>query len=329
MLQERITSTKTGSITSFQAVYVPADDLTDPSPGDDLRAPRRDARAVAPDRGARHLSGGGSARLDEPPARSERRRPGALRHGARRAGRVAALQGAAGHHRDSRHGRAVGGRQAHRDARAQDSALPVAAVQRGARRSRARRASTCRSRIRSAASRASSPASTTCLPEQAFYMVGTIEDASREGEEAARRGRRRMASIHVDIVSAEGAIFSGDADMVFAPAKMGDVGIAPRHAPLLTELARRRARADSRAARSCLLRDGRRARGAAASRDRARRHRAARADSSTRPRRSRRGARAEVLEGKRGTIDYARAQAELAEAVARCARSSSCAKAKG
>ena len=31
-LQERITSTKTGSITSFQAVYVPADDLTDPSP---------------------------------------------------------------------------------------------------------------------------------------------------------------------------------------------------------------------------------------------------------------------------------------------------------
>jgi F-type H+-transporting ATPase subunit beta len=32
LLQERITSTKTGSISSFQAVYVPADDLTDPSP---------------------------------------------------------------------------------------------------------------------------------------------------------------------------------------------------------------------------------------------------------------------------------------------------------
>jgi len=32
LLQERITSTRTGSITSFQAVYVPADDLTDPSP---------------------------------------------------------------------------------------------------------------------------------------------------------------------------------------------------------------------------------------------------------------------------------------------------------
>jgi F-type H+-transporting ATPase subunit epsilon len=43
-------------------------------------------------------------------------------------------------------------------------------------------------------------------------------------------------TIHVDIVSAEGEIFSGDADMVFAPAKMGEIGIAPRHAPLLTDL---------------------------------------------------------------------------------------------
>ena len=45
-----------------------------------------------------------------------------------------------------------------------------------------------------------------------------------------------MASIQVDIVSAEGAIFSGEADFVVAPASQGDVGIAPRHAPLLTEL---------------------------------------------------------------------------------------------
>ena len=45
-----------------------------------------------------------------------------------------------------------------------------------------------------------------------------------------------MASIHVDIVSAEGAIYSGAAEFVIAPASQGDVGIAPRHAPLLTEL---------------------------------------------------------------------------------------------
>ncbi len=45
-----------------------------------------------------------------------------------------------------------------------------------------------------------------------------------------------MATINVDIVSAEGEIHSGEATMVFAPAKMGEVGIAPRHAPLLTAL---------------------------------------------------------------------------------------------
>jgi F-type H+-transporting ATPase subunit epsilon len=42
--------------------------------------------------------------------------------------------------------------------------------------------------------------------------------------------------MHVDIVAAEGEIFSGEAAMVFAPASQGDVGIAPRHAPLLTKL---------------------------------------------------------------------------------------------
>lgn len=45
-----------------------------------------------------------------------------------------------------------------------------------------------------------------------------------------------MASIEVDIVSAEGEIYSGMASMVFAPASQGEVGIAPRHAPLMTTL---------------------------------------------------------------------------------------------
>jgi F-type H+-transporting ATPase subunit epsilon len=43
-------------------------------------------------------------------------------------------------------------------------------------------------------------------------------------------------TIHVDIVSAEGEIFSGEANMVFAPGSQGELGIAPRHAPLLTTL---------------------------------------------------------------------------------------------
>ncbi len=43
-------------------------------------------------------------------------------------------------------------------------------------------------------------------------------------------------TIHVDIVSAEHELFSGEATMVFAPAVQGEVGIAPRHTPLLTPL---------------------------------------------------------------------------------------------
>jgi F-type H+-transporting ATPase subunit epsilon len=43
-------------------------------------------------------------------------------------------------------------------------------------------------------------------------------------------------TIRVDIVSAESELYSGLAEMVFAPAELGEVGIAPRHAPLITRL---------------------------------------------------------------------------------------------
>ena len=43
-------------------------------------------------------------------------------------------------------------------------------------------------------------------------------------------------TVHVDIVSAEKEIFSRLAEMVFAPAELGEVGISPRHAPFLTKL---------------------------------------------------------------------------------------------
>ena len=44
-------------------------------------------------------------------------------------------------------------------------------------------------------------------------------------------------TVQVDIVSAEKEIFSGEAQMVFAPALMGEVGISPGHAPLVTKMA--------------------------------------------------------------------------------------------
>jgi len=43
-------------------------------------------------------------------------------------------------------------------------------------------------------------------------------------------------NLHVDIVSAEEEIYSGTASVVYAPAELGEVGIYPRHAPMLTRL---------------------------------------------------------------------------------------------
>ena len=45
-----------------------------------------------------------------------------------------------------------------------------------------------------------------------------------------------MSAIKLEIVSAETAIFTGEATMVVAPGKDGDLGIAPKHTPLLTTL---------------------------------------------------------------------------------------------
>lgn len=43
-------------------------------------------------------------------------------------------------------------------------------------------------------------------------------------------------TMHVDIVSAEQLLFSGMAEFIVAPAEMGEVGIYPRHAPMLTRM---------------------------------------------------------------------------------------------
>jgi F-type H+-transporting ATPase subunit epsilon len=126
-----------------------------------------------------------------------------------------------------------------------------------------------------------------------------------------------MATINVEIVSAEGEIFSGEAEMVFAPARLGEVGIAPRHAPLLTDLVPGEVRVQTAEeeklfyvtggvlevqphlvtvlADSALRADQLDESAALAARERAR----------------------EVLEGRHGEVDLEQAQAEMVEAEAR------------
>ena len=45
-----------------------------------------------------------------------------------------------------------------------------------------------------------------------------------------------MATIHVDVVSAEESIFSGEAEFVVLPGEAGELGIYPRHTPLITRI---------------------------------------------------------------------------------------------
>ena len=126
-LQERITSTRLGSVTSVQAIYVPADDLTDPAPANTfahLDATTTLSRAIVEmgiypavdplDSTSRALAAGHRLR-------------GALRDRDAGAADPPALQGPAGHHRHPRDRRAHRRGQAHRAARAQDPALPLAA----------------------------------------------------------------------------------------------------------------------------------------------------------------------------------------------------------
>ena len=127
-LQERITSTNKGSITSVQAIYVPADDLTDPAPATTFA--HLDATTVL----YRAISELGIYPAVDPLDSTSRILDphvvgaGALRGRPQGPGHPPALQGAAGHHRHPRHGRALRGRQADRGPRPQDPALPLAAV---------------------------------------------------------------------------------------------------------------------------------------------------------------------------------------------------------
>ena len=129
-LQERITSTKKGSITSVQAIYVPADDYTDPAPATTF------AHLDATTNLSRQIAELGIYPAVDPLASTSRILDprvigaGALRRGARGEADPAALQGPAGHHRHPRHRRALRRRQGRGGPRAQDPALPVPALPR-------------------------------------------------------------------------------------------------------------------------------------------------------------------------------------------------------
>jgi F-type H+-transporting ATPase subunit beta len=183
-LQERITSTKVGSITSIQAVYVPADDLTDPSPATTFL--HLDATVVL----SRDIASLGIYPAVDP-LDSTSRQLDPLVVGEEHYSVARRVQSNLQRYKELRDIIAIlgmdelaPGRQAGRDPRPQDPALPVAALQR--RRSVHRHAGQDRAagrhhqglqddrrrRMRQ-------------IPEQAFYMVGAIEEVFEKGQDPA------------------------------------------------------------------------------------------------------------------------------------------------
>ena len=165
-LQERITSTKKGSITSVQAVYVPADDLTDPAPANTFA--HLDSTIVL-ERSIAEL--GIYPAVDPLASTSKALAPEIVgeEHYAVARGVQRVLQ----RYKDLQDIIAIlgmdelqPGGQTDRLPRPQDPALPQPAVRTSPKSSPARRANTSRSRRPSAASRKSSTASTTTFPKR-------------------------------------------------------------------------------------------------------------------------------------------------------------------
>ena len=163
-----------------------------PRAGHDLRAPRFDHRPGTGDRRIGDLSGGGSARFDLPGPGARNRRPGTLRRGARRPAGVAAIQGPAGHHRHSGHGRTRAGGQTHRVPRSQDSEIPQPAVHRGADLHRhGRQASPVADTVRGFKEILDGKHDE--VPESNFYMKGGIEEIQESSTSEKGAGEKAKA----------------------------------------------------------------------------------------------------------------------------------------
>ena len=264
VLQERITSTKTGSITSIQAVYVPADDLTDPSPATTFA--HLDATVVL----SRQIASLGIYPAVDP-LDSTSRQLDPLVVGEEHYDTARGVQAVLQRYKELQDIIAILGMdelseedkltvyRARKIQRFLSQPFNVAKVFTG----QDGKIVPLKDTIRGF--KAIIAGEYDHLPEQAFYMIGGIEEAVEKAKTLALR--RNMANtIHVDIVSAEGEIFSGEATMVFAPGSQGELGIASAaRAAAHHPEGRRSARAGRGAEEQVVLRGRRRARGAAAS----------------------------------------------------------------
>ena len=239
LLQERITSLKGRSITSMQAVYVPADDITDPAPHTAFA--HLDATTVL----SRPLTALGIYPAVDPLDSTSRaldpqivgREHYDVVHC--RAAGAPAIQGPSRHHRHPRGRRAVRGGQADRGPRPAHPAVPVAA---DVRRRAVHRPGRCvhlagrdHHLVQDAARRRTRPSA----------RAGLLHGRRRRGRHA--QGPRDPAGgrlvvtattpMRVDVVSPAAVLWSGQAEFVVARTVEGEIGILAHHEPLMAALA--------------------------------------------------------------------------------------------
>ena len=227
-LQERITSTKKGSITSFQAVYVPADDLTDPAPATTFA--HLDATIVL----ERSIAELGIFPAVDPLASTSRALTPEI-VGEEHYDVARGVQRVLQRYKDLQDIIAILGLdelspddKTHRLPRPQNPALPQPAIHR--RRGLHRPSRQAGARRRNRARLQGNPRRQTRRRCRAELL--------HEGRH--RRNQRRLtlmpATLKLDIVTPDAVTFSGDVEMVTLPAVEGEMGVYPQHVPLMTQI---------------------------------------------------------------------------------------------
>ena len=238
-LQERITSTNKGSVTSVQAIYVPADDLTDPAPANTFA--HLDSTTVL----SRALVEQGIYPAVDPLDSTSR----ALSRGIvsdEHYDTATRVQEILQRYKDLQDIIAILGIEELSDedrltvvARPQGAALPLAAVPR--RRGLHRHAG----RVRPARGhdprlpgdhrgQARRPARAGLLHGRPDRGRGRARQAARGGVGATCPAPARSSS--VSLVTPDGAAYEGEAEMIIVPGQIGEIGVLARHAPLIATL---------------------------------------------------------------------------------------------
>jgi ATP synthase F1 epsilon subunit len=257
-LQERITSTRKGSVTSVQAIYVPADDLTDPAPANTFA--HLDSTTVL----SRALTEQGIYPAVDPlDSFSRALQPDVV--GQEHYDTATRVQELLQRYRELQDIIAILGmdelsdedklvvQRARKVQRFLSQPFFVAEAFTGTPGKYVKLEDTIRGFMEIIAGKHDD------LPEGAFYMVGTIDEAMEKGKELAGEGEGEdepqakeeesesetepepdpeggVRTFDLSVVTPDGAAFEGEAEMVIVPGAAGEIGVLARHAPLVAML---------------------------------------------------------------------------------------------